>query len=341
MRWTHLILILGFQTLSLLAAAGNLRLVAWTTPQNLIPLVLPVRENEEPLDSAKRYLEELQKDPQMRELFSNQALPDLSHSVFQELRSSQVQEQVLLIANLPKDYGKNSHRLQRFSTVFKSQGLKNFLLPILANAGLSLAETNDFHNLLIQAFPLAVAMGGDDIDPQLYGQKNTHSKNINPTRDQYELSFLRDYMHSEKGFLLGVCRGSQMAAVALGYSMVQDIPAQIDNHISHADDWHEVQILPVPNNPLSQVLKPKSDQLMIYSFHHQAIAFNRQGPLQVLAKSSDGVVEATGLKSGRGLFLQFHPELMENELGNQILHQVVVEQSKIGSGMGGLCSKAL
>ena len=132
-----------------------------------------------------------------------------------------------------------------------------------------------------------------------------------------------------------------MAAVALGYRMVQDIPAQIENHISHADDWHEVQILQVPQNPLAEVLKNKSDHMMIYSFHHQAIAFTSQGPLQELAKASDGVVEATGLKNGRGLFLQFHPELMENELGHQILRQVVVEKNRVGANIGGFCSKAL
>ncbi len=98
--------------------------------------------------------------------------------------------------------------------------------------------------------------------------------------------------------------------MALGYELVQDIPIQIGKTVSHGDDWHEITLSKTKNGLLQSVAE-KTSTLYVNSYHHQAVIFKDDGPLQIAARSKDGVTEATEFKNGRGLLLQFHPEYME------------------------------
>ena len=134
---------------------------------------------------------------------------------------------------------------------------------------------------------------------------------------------------------MGICRGSQIASVALGYELIQDIPFHLENDIGHSDTWHDIHLLPTTHSILKETAS-KSDTLYVNSLHHQSVKFKEGGPLEIAARSDDGITEATEFKNGRGLLLQFHPELMENNLGYQILSQVINTKNRL---MPQVCSQ--
>ena len=68
--------------------------------------------------------------------------------------------------------------------------------------------------------------GGDDIDPAYYDEKTLPECGlITPIRDTWEMPLCREALHRHLP-LLGICRGLQVLNVALGGSLVQDLPSQ-------------------------------------------------------------------------------------------------------------------
>lgn len=329
-------LLLPFLFSQLSLAAELVRLYEWSPGNTQAPLILPVKNNETPEMAAERYLQNLSKNPDLMELFEGR-LPELRKEGFRPLDEATRENRALLIANLPKDYTRNSLRVTNFKHIFAQARQTSYILPINANLGLSLEETRDLLRQISEKFPFMVAMGGDDVDPAKYGKNTTFSRNTIPARDQFEIQLIKSYVAQEKGFLLGVCRGSQISAVALGYQLIQDVPFHIGDKVSHANDWHEIRVHETKHN-LLRALVPANDngRLQVNSLHHQAVIFKEGGPLQLAAQGPDGVTEATEFKNGRGLLLQFHPELMNNELGSKILWRVVQHKNRV---MPSRCSR--
>jgi putative glutamine amidotransferase len=159
--------------------------------------------------------------------------------------------------------------------------------------------------------------GGDDIDPRLYAHELPEplAKTVgplDPDRDVWERDLIAEVFAQRKP-LLAICRGHQMLNVALGGTLVVDIPAQVPNALNHRrmdaknEPVHDVSV--APGTLLARLTGCRS--LAVNSTHHQAVA-GVAPKLRAVAQSADGVVEAVELKDdGRGPFLlgvQFHPE---------------------------------
>ncbi len=159
--------------------------------------------------------------------------------------------------------------------------------------------------------------GGDDIQPGLY------SKDVPPelaqtvgdvdgARDTWELELIDETFQQRKP-LLGICRGHQLLNVALGGTLIIDIPSQMPNALNHkqfdkkADPVHE--LLLTPGTLLATIMGEQ--KFGVNSTHHQAIG-KLAKPLEATARTVDGLVEAVELKDpGQLPFLlavQFHPE---------------------------------
>ena len=68
--------------------------------------------------------------------------------------------------------------------------------------------------------------GGGDPDPKYYGQSMLPECGTpNVPRDEFELALLKAAVAAGKP-VLGICRGEQMLNVALGGTLIQDIPSQ-------------------------------------------------------------------------------------------------------------------
>jgi putative glutamine amidotransferase len=159
--------------------------------------------------------------------------------------------------------------------------------------------------------------GGDDIDPKLYAADlpKALAKTVGPLapeRDLWETDLIAE-IFAQKKPLFGICRGHQMLNVALGGTLLVDIPSQRPRALNHSrmdrkmEPVHDVAI--AAQSLLGKITGRQT--LGVNSTHHQAIGALAP-PLRAVAQSADGIIEAVELKEpGRRPFLlgvQFHPE---------------------------------
>jgi putative glutamine amidotransferase len=155
--------------------------------------------------------------------------------------------------------------------------------------------------------------GGCDVDPQRYGEIGRSDANLDLDRDRDSTDFaLFEKAWREGTPVLGICRGLQVVNVALGGTLVQDIPSERPSEVIHQRPPrqktrldHEVRI--APGTRLASIAKPPT--LAVNSRHHQAILAAAPG-LKVSATAPDGVIEAVEWdRDGRWLLaVQWHPE---------------------------------
>ncbi len=148
-----------------------------------------------------------------------------------------------------------------------------------------------------------VFSGGPDLDPAEYGEEVLNETvSIDAVRDRSDLLFARAALASGKP-VLAICRGEQLMNVALGGSLYQDLPAQVEGVLPHRDTIHMIGV--EKGSVLFDLFG--SDSLLVNTFHHQAVKDAAPGS-RVTARSSDGVVEA--FENANVVAVQFHPERM-------------------------------
>jgi len=142
--------------------------------------------------------------------------------------------------------------------------------------------------------------GGGDLSPVHYGGPAHDSLyDMDPGQDVFDLAVARWCLNSGRP-LLAICRGLQVVNVAMGGTLVQDMP----RHHRHLRSELALR----PGTAVHDVLG--QDTVTISCYHHQTV--DRVGTgLRPTAFSADGVVEAIEPAGpGRGWFLavQWHPE---------------------------------
>ena len=157
-----------------------------------------------------------------------------------------------------------------------------------------------------------ILSGGGDINPLYCGEEPVLGLHgINRERDLPELLIARlAYNHQLP--MLGICRGIQTLAVALGGKVDQDIKASI-KHSQDADRSEPTHSVDVAEDSTLYHLYGEPT-LYVNSFHHQAVS-EPGSRFRVVARSKDGIVEAmesTEYKSIVGV--QWHPECMPSGL---------------------------
>ena len=163
--------------------------------------------------------------------------------------------------------------------------------------------------------------GGDDVEPKLYSaglpakvRQTVETTPDSGERDYRELLLIDEVFRQHKP-LLAICRGHQLLNVALGGTLVADIPSQRPAAMPHGRNEardeivHDVRL--TPGSLLAKIIGGL--KLGVNSTHHQAVA-RVAPPLRVTARSKDGMVEGMELKPGDSrrlpflLSVQFHPE---------------------------------
>lgn len=157
--------------------------------------------------------------------------------------------------------------------------------------------------------------GGIDVDPRLY-----HEDPL-PVLGDVDLQTDRLWIAActkalELGLpVLGICRGLQLANVALGGSLHQDLSLANPHHLLHAQKqgrdypMHRIEI--DAESRLTQILGTTS--LFTNTLHHQCVKDAGRG-LTIVARTSDGIPEALESLDGRIILVQWHPEeLLDSE----------------------------
>ena len=167
-----------------------------------------------------------------------------------------------------------------------------------------------------------VLVGGDDIPPSAYGQEPHETvKPLPAQRYEFERELIALWLAGGKP-VLGVCLGMQFTNVVSGGTLIQDIPSQVGTKVNHRK-YHDVQI--EPESSLAKILGGK--QASVFSNHHQAVKDVGKG-LKVIAHSEDGVIEALErIDGGFGLFVQWHPEQMDDVCHRDAIYGALVRAS--------------
>ena len=171
--------------------------------------------------------------------------------------------------------------------------------------------------------------GGADIEPHRYGEeKSEMCGETTPYRDEIEFAVFERAIKTNKP-IMGICRGSQLINVALGGTLYQDIPSEIETDLTHKQEHphsepaHEASV--VSGGLLHKVIG--KSRIHINSLHHQAVKKLGEG-LVPMAVADDGVIEATYLPGERLIWgFQWHPEkTFDNNEDSRLIFKKFVEE---------------
>lgn len=168
--------------------------------------------------------------------------------------------------------------------------------------------------LLEQCSGLLVT-GGPDVSPDRYGRPEAIDIcEVDLKRDSLEFLIINKAIE-KKIPILGVCRGQQILNVAMGGSLVPDIPSEFSSDIAHRMEnpdscKHTVNIN--KGTILQNISGIKSGE--VNSNHHQAVA-QIGSKFRISAFTPDGIIEAIELRDTNSvpsiIAVQWHPERMD------------------------------
>lgn len=157
---------------------------------------------------------------------------------------------------------------------------------------------------------VVVSGGNFDVDPKLFGAATRHPKvTVKEGRTDFELAITRAMLAADKP-ILGICGGQQLLAVALGGTLIQHIPDEVNEPLAHEqpnprhEAGHDVTVK--EGTVLHRVVG--TTRVPVNSAHHQAVKDMPAG-LVIDAVAPDGVIE--GVEDPRRKFcigVQWHPE---------------------------------
>jgi putative glutamine amidotransferase len=174
-----------------------------------------------------------------------------------------------------------------------------------------------------------VMTGGRDISPSRYGAETTHPTTnlLNPRRENFDFALIDAILAADKP-VLGVCLGSQELNVALGGSMIQDLPSETSSTVEHKPGYrefaHEIHI--TTGTRMQDIVGTTT--LQVNSIHHQACDRLGSGVL-VMAKAPDGVVESFEVQNKNfALGVQWHPEALTTAPEHLAVYEALVKAAE-------------
>ncbi len=194
------------------------------------------------------------------------------------------------------------------------------ILPIVQDEEAIQAQVDLLDGLIIT--------GGIDVNPLFYQEDPLPlQKTSSLERDQYELKLL-ELADKKKIPIFGICRGIQMINVYFKGTLYQDLSYANKDVLKHSQEEkrenysHTIKI--EKDSFLYDIFKDKTN---VNSFHHQAIK-DVAKDFKIVAKSSDGIIEAIQHASKPIYAVQFHPEAMSHkysdmqEIFNQFINSI-------------------
>ena len=194
----------------------------------------------------------------------------------------------------------------RYYAQLVAAGATPIILPPVADKHVIINTLDHLDGLLLS--------GGGDYNPLWAGEEpSPQLHGINATRDLAELLITR-LAYNRQIPMLGICRGIQTLAMALGGTVKQDIGNK-QNLVKHSQDadrnepTHSVEM--VADSMLNKIYG--TDRLLVNSFHHQAVA-KPGAAFRTVATAPDGTIEAIESSEFKPILgVQWHPEWLEED----------------------------
>lgn len=198
----------------------------------------------------------------------------------------------------------NQHNADMAPSPIKEAVLAAGGVPIIFPVPSSLEDVDVMVAALGPRFDGLILPGGPDVDPTTYGQEpQPQLGRTNYLKDAFEIALVKAVLKAGKP-IFAICRGLQIANVAMGGTLYQDLQGVATiKHIQAAPGnfpTHHVKCVPA-----SRIASLVGTSSFVNSRHHQAVAQPAPG-LSVTAQAQDGVIEA--LEGEHFLGVQWHPE---------------------------------
>ena len=177
-----------------------------------------------------------------------------------------------------------------------------------------------------------VLSGGGDVEPERYGGTRTEAMyGMDFDRDEFEIELAKQAAASRFP-MLAICRGLQVLNVALGGTLIADIPAEVGS-MDHTVIGHHVfnghQHVRLDAGSRVAAIVGGTD-LEVNSIHHQAVGDVAPG-FRPVAWADDGVIEAIEHEDGSWPLtaVQWHPEYLghADDKASWALFRVLVEDA--------------
>ncbi len=234
-----------------------------------------------------------------------------------------VPQPLIGIALSPPEDGSPYHNLNpEYSDAIRRAGGAPLAFPLIP-------EDDYVERILPLVHGLLLTGAQYDLDPAWYGaQPATGTLETNYDRDEFDRLVLA-WAGKYNLPVLGICHGCQAINVALGGTLIQDIPVGVPDALNHrspsntGEYAHEVELAP------GSLLNPGGEALVarVNSAHHQAVG--RVAPaLRPIAVASDGVIEALEAADPSSQFIlavQWHPERLaaDDALSSRVIEVLV------------------
>ena len=223
------------------------------------------------------------------------------------------------VIGITGNYGELTCKLGEgyYKSVWRAGGVPVIIPP--------LSDTDTIINTLEQLDGLILS-GGADYNPLYAGEEpQPQLGGINSERDLPEL-LITQLAYNRQIPILGICRGIQTLAMALGGKVQQDIAAPTIKHSQDADRSEPTHTVTVePDSILYNIYE--SPTLYVNSFHHQAVSEVGQR-FRITAKAADGTIETMESAEYKSILgVQWHPECLVED-GLPIFQWLVREASQ-------------
>ncbi len=140
-------------------------------------------------------------------------------------------------------------------------------------------------------YDLIVFPGGEDVTPELYGEKNEGLSSNSPYRDKVELTVLKMALVNNKK-IFGICRGHQFINAMLGGKLKQDL---------RHDSIHF----------LEECYLESFEGLYVNSHHHQGVIKTGEGLVGLASHIDSDHKRIYEMTEKENIFsVQFHPEYL-------------------------------
>lgn len=154
---------------------------------------------------------------------------------------------------------------------------------------------------------LVLFTGGEDVNPEYYGENIGKYTNINPKRDRKEANiFYKFHNHS---FMLGICRGSQMLTVLSKGKLIQHVGGHCRDHSMIAENNFKYNITSSHHQMLYPFnLNKKDYKILAYSEYFQSNTYLNGNNEEIVLPKNFLEPEIIYYKKTNALCIQGHPE---------------------------------
>lgn len=167
--------------------------------------------------------------------------------------------------------------------------------------------------------------GGDDINPERYGEAARIVIRFDQERDDLEWRML-ELAARDRIPVLGICRGAQLLNVFHGGNLHQSLVEVIENLVLRRTILPRREIRIDPDSLLARVMQ--LTEVRVNSLHHQGVDRLAEG-FRIAAKDDNGIVQAIEHTDQRFLLgVQWHPEYLPQSRPHRRIFSALVQAAR-------------